>query len=350
MKKKLFILMLSVLSFSIISCKEEVDFKSGNTKKSNKILINNVGINVISYQDIDGQECEILEFASTIDFDLTLSYLDAKAMEYEDYIDDNYGDLSEEEFDLLIENGIYDDNHPLIDFENEVSFTMSLRKSYDILEREWMSVEDNDELVHPKSLYPFTKYEMTLFNKYGEVKIGESIFIFDTLGLIEITNGDFELLKYVKDHKYEISESEFIKVKRKNNSESEEDCKWWKNKEEYFTWSNRKGLKHVHFHNYSWKVTSNVELTTYKKKYGIWWRHRTALFCRNYTRYYDGFCGQIGTAGGTDRDKKGSNLNCFVTKWDNDPDDVYFYNCNRNNPTYGYFEVESQNVYQNLIW
>ena len=90
--------MLSVLSFSIISCKEEVDFKSGNTKKSNKILINNVGINVISYQDIDGQECEILEFASTIDFDLTLSYLDAKAMEYEDYIDDNYGDLSEEEF------------------------------------------------------------------------------------------------------------------------------------------------------------------------------------------------------------------------------------------------------------
>lgn len=342
--------MLAVLSLSIISCKEETDLKSNITGKSKKTIINNTEINVLSYTDIDGKECEMLEFASTIDFDSTLSYLEIKTFEYEDAIDKNYGGLSEEEFEVLIDNGTYNDNSPLIDFENELTFTMSLRKKYDILENEWMAVEYNDELIHPKSLFPFSKFEMTLFNKYGEIKIGKSIFIFDSLGYIEITNGDIELLKYVKSMNYDVKSDEIIKVVKGASGNGEKvtsDCDGWEYKDggEKYNEGAKKVNTHVHFHSYAWKGVSNTEITVYKKRSSKWKRHRTQISNYNYSKFYDKDCG--GNIIRTDsRSKKTSNLNCHASDWNAFPQ----YRANREDPIFGVFYVENHKFTIYLKW
>ena len=172
---------------SLCSCEEDNDFV-GTNKKSDFNL--EVRQSEFSY-DLNGEKVYMLEFDSKEDFLNTIALLEQE----DEYYTDLFYSKFQNEFDAdysyyVIEDDYdFDDQKVYKDYEKSYNY-ISMRSIYELLEKNWLESCKNDTLnAYPdfENLYPYSIAEQTLFNKYGEVKIGDSI--------LKVVNSDYIVLE-----------------------------------------------------------------------------------------------------------------------------------------------------------
>lgn len=205
-RTKLSLLMLSCLVFIMYSCEEEKDFMEIN-KKNTSIL--NIKQSEFSYS-LNGEKVYMLEFDTKEEFLATLSLLEENDESYTDSFYSKFKDEFEKDssYYVIEEDYGFDNQKVYKDYEKSYNYT-SMRSIYELLEKNWLESCKYDTLNPNFSydeIYPYSTAEQTLFNKYGEVKIGDSILkvisgdyiVFgdsDTSSLIRYNLGDTSVLE-----------------------------------------------------------------------------------------------------------------------------------------------------------
>lgn len=185
MKKMMNLKSIIVVLFlvSLCSCEEDKNFEETN-KKSN--LISNVKQSEFSY-DLNGEKVFMLEFDSKEDFLKTVASLELE----DEFYNDSFYSKFKDEFDkdssfyVIEEDYGFDNQKVYKDYEKSYNY-ISMRSIYELLEKNWLESCKYDTVnAYPyfEELYPYSIAEQTLFNKYGEVKIGDSI--------LKVVHGDY---------------------------------------------------------------------------------------------------------------------------------------------------------------
>lgn len=238
----------------------------------------------------------MLEFSSPKEYDETIELLVQKMDKWNDDFVSKYSALTVDELNEKEDEIGFNDQQPLIDFEKSKGFS-SMRQAFFTEEEEWLNHEELDPALDPSNRYSFSEEEMALLNKEGEVKIGESILKLTENGYIEFTDGDIDKLdRYNNGDLSVLSEPG---VKTNIEMERSSGCKAWIKKKNTHYYAPKKYVKrHVHFHAYPWKGTSDTRIVSYKKKRKRWRRYRMRLGVANQNYFYDsGDCDNIGIGG-----------------------------------------------------
>ncbi len=183
------------------SCTNEED-----TSKPNAKTVALRDIQEFSYYN-NGNIVKMLSFNSIDDFLAAVDRLKADDEEYNERFYSQFAENFERDsmFFVIEEDYNFDNQRIYKDFERQFDYK-SMRSVYDSLESEWLSREDlRDTATCPDRLFPYTTEEQTLFNEYGEVKIGDVILkmikgdyvVFkncDTVSLVRYNNGDNSVL------------------------------------------------------------------------------------------------------------------------------------------------------------
>ena len=283
MKNKITIFSVILLStlFFIISCNKEIIPNDNNTNSNIKV------VKLITLTSGYKTSITMLEFSDTNAYDSILSDLYQQVETHEDAFIAQYDSLNDSLLNAKEEEIGYNDQQPLIDFENSLGFTNSMRQVYDVDVEDWLNHDTLDSITDPDNTYVFDIEEMAMLNTGGEVKIGTAILKLTNEGFIEFTDGDVnKLARFNSGDMTVLNEPNVITSLTENSRSS--NCKWWKGKNIWDKYaSKRKVKKHLHFHAYPWKGTSSVRITSYKKRGRRWKRYRMYMGVQNTSEFYD---------------------------------------------------------------
>ena len=279
------ILCIGLITFS--ACKKEnSEIAPANNKNS--------GIKLVNLETEAKTNITMLEFSTKELFDQTVSTLEAQIESHEDAFVQQYSALDDDALNAKEEEIGFNDLQPLLDFENLYSFTNSMRIEYVAAEEIWL---DNDVLstfTDPDNIYGFDIIEMTLLNREGEVKIGNSILKLTDEGFAFILDGSVSTLIRIREGDISALYEDNVET---NIDPSKGSCSGWKKNDDQHNYeTNRKVKRHVHFHSYPWKLVSQTKLKSYKKKNGRWKKYRRTLGVNNQMFYYDKNCNYKGGA------------------------------------------------------
>lgn len=288
----------------------------------------------------------MLEFSNPQEYDETIELLVQKMDKWNDEFVDKYSSLSDEELNQKEEELGFNDQQPLIDFENSKGFS-SMRQAFFLEEEEWLNHEELDPTTDPSNKYTFSEEEMALLNKNGEVKIGKSILKLTENGYIEFTDGDLEKLKRYNSGDMSVlsdpSVSTNIDMARSST------CKAWKKRQDTDKYaSNKKVTRHVHFHAYPWKGTSDSRLVSYKKRRRHWRRFRMNLGVASQNYWYNsGDCDNVGVQAFSGwKEKNRKSLNKHFADWNAFPT----YRAKNGASVLGYYKYAGKNNSMILSW
>ena len=343
MKNKIILLSVIVLSalFFFVSCKK-------SNLSNNEIQNNNKIVELITLSNENRTSITMLEFSSTNVYDSILTDLEQQMETYDDAFLAQYGNLNDSLLNEKEEEINYNDQQPLIDFENSLNFTNSMRQTYVVDEENWLNHDTLDFSSDPENIYVFENEEMSMLNVDGEVKIGTSLFKFTKDGFVEFTDGDInKLIKFDNGDMTVLDEPNVITSLTENSRST--DCKWWKGETNGHKYrSNKMVKKHEHFHAYSWKCTSSVRITSYKKRGRRWKKYRTNLGVANMSYFFDNNdCDNLVAQGWSGwRRKKKKSIRKHVTFWGAFPG----YRAKNNASVIGYFEYPGNSNNDVLSW
>ncbi len=190
MKKinQLCLLAITIMSIFIYSCSEESGIID-NAKTTKMYGISNV--DTYSYINDKGENITMLKFENSNEFVTTMELLsqnnDAHNAEFYSRFEE---DFKNDTFYVIEEDYGFNNQEIYERFENNFSGFTSLRRVYVQLENIYLADKELKEEKDPFNKYPFTREELTLLNKYGEVKFGDTIVVITKDGYIAITDGD----------------------------------------------------------------------------------------------------------------------------------------------------------------
>ena len=183
--------LLAIMSIFIYSCSEESGIIDNATTK--KYGASNTS--TYSYINAKGENISMLKFKNCNEFVTTMELLsqdnDAHNAEFYSQFEE---DFKNDTFYVIEEDYGFNNQEIYENFENKFIGFTSLRNIYIELENKYLSEDSLKEENDPFVLYPFTNEELTLLNKYGEVKFGDTIVVMTKDGYIAITDGDIETL------------------------------------------------------------------------------------------------------------------------------------------------------------
>jgi len=206
-KQKIFIIMnkLKLLSISLlvviigfVACNKEKLQNSNSISESTfkvgtSIDFSNISIEEKGFEGTNGS-VKILAFKDMSTFKATLSELERQTREYDSSFVASYNNLDEDALNEKEEEIGFNDEQPLLDFEEHFGF-YSLRRHVLEAEEQWLNHEVLDENSDPTSNYDYLfDEEMALLNRDAEVIIGESIYKLIDSGYYEIIDGDINTL------------------------------------------------------------------------------------------------------------------------------------------------------------
>jgi len=324
MKNNIFKTLIAFLliGFLFISCDKDQTNTTNNSK-----------IKLFTYNNGLKTNVTMLEFADWDEYHQTIDFLEDEVNSaINDFAISHYT-TNLDFYNYIIDSLDFDEHELLINFENNLNFTNSMRKLYRNLENIWL---DNDSLIdenNPKIKYPFIDSEMTLLNEYGEVKIGEGIFKVLNDGYIYITDGDLATLAKFNDGDKSVLTADNVIT---NLETPEGDCDYWKNETNSRNWDgNKKVYYHLHYHSYLSHMASNSELTSFRKNTsnGHWRRWTVDMTVGNTTNSYDRDCTFEKQNYSPDKIRRSSNLNNRIFSLT----DVLEYKCKNGASVYGHF-------------
>jgi len=294
MKKQILFLSCLVGAVLLTSCEKEtlignesIDLKEQTIKK--------VVFNLPSDGRSFGTSGTMLSFSSYEEYESTIDNLITAVEAHEDAFFSQYDNLSNDEVDDIIDSVGFDEHQPLIDFENQMSFTNSKRKVYRVMEDAWLLSDGSNLDLSPDKDNVFDIYESTLLNEMGEVMIAGRVYSFDKIdyeyeivseyenSLIKINNGE------------DVTNDPNINTVAKHNHHycrlagSSEDIMYFPNN------PNRRVKRVMKFqHNFWGNIVSKTIIISEKKgNNGSWSRSRSNIGLNNETIYNEGVCTRI---------------------------------------------------------
>jgi hypothetical protein len=189
-----------LLALMIFSCNKN-ELIERNTGNENTIGFHKSGLQI----DLTGVDIlnGILVFEDSAKYFSIIDQLDESCDDYWDYIIEamlsEYGEQTEEEFNVMLEQLQIHEDQPLLDFEEFFVDFFSLRKHLELLELEWLESEDSTA-ADPDDHDIICETERATYNSLGEVIIGSNIYkVYDDQcgTTIIIKDLDFELLEMI---------------------------------------------------------------------------------------------------------------------------------------------------------
>ncbi len=152
----------------------------------------------ITYTGSDGEGRGLvggmLQFNTWQSFLDTMSELSAAAEVRDDAFIAKWGHLSEDAFAAKeVELG-YNENQPYIDFENEFSGFVSLRKTVKDEENAWLYNEVLDDNNDPDNHFVWETEMRSLLNTKAQVRIKDTLIQMTRFGYVKVTDGDLNKL------------------------------------------------------------------------------------------------------------------------------------------------------------
>jgi hypothetical protein len=236
----------------------------------------------------------------------------------------------------------------LIDFENSYNIPLTLRQIFVNAEEQWL---DNEELVDansPSLTYPFSLAELTLLNPDGMVKIGDDILQLTKNGFIQISDFDIPTVIRIKNGDMTALDEPTVTFSLEEDDGGKGECTSWKgiNIPHQYS-SNKKVIKHVHFHSYPWKGTGSSEITSYKKKGSKWKKYRMNLGVAVQSYFKDTNCGSTVAQGWSGwKRKKRKSIEKNFSSWGAFPQ----YRAKKNQSIFGYYEYAGHSNSEVLTW
>lgn len=170
-----FISMSVIGILSIFSgCKKgHITRQEGNI---NNITLSGDALSAIEKVEYGG--VEMLKFNSWNEFDSIANELSVLQDAYEaNFYNEHYSDgMTDDDYNLLIDDLEFSDDQPLIEFENAIAFDNSYRKILNIEMDSWLSNRESEMDSYPKNKTLFSGSELSLINDRQQVMIGDTIY------------------------------------------------------------------------------------------------------------------------------------------------------------------------------
>ncbi len=192
---------------------------------------------------------DMLSFESNEHVEQVLECLEQAYENHQDAFEAQYGDLSDDEMELIEEEIGFDDYLPLRDFENALGFA-SLRNKIEIEEEAWLNNEEPDWDNDPDDHFVVDEVTRTIFSENGQLMVaGELV---DVSTLEELQEGSAD--------------------SRSNG------CKTGKSKSQNINYaSGYRMRKRIAIRSYPWHTYVKARTISYKRKRGRWKRHRRRI-------------------------------------------------------------------------
>jgi hypothetical protein len=279
MKKIIYFVALATI-FMFGCSKEKINEQQNNDSYSS--------VKLITLSDGSKTSITMLEFSSINAYDSTIKSferqmerLDDAFLAQYDYLNDSLLNEKEEDVGFIYQQ-------PLIDFENSLNFTNSMRQVFVVAEENWLDNDSLDMATDPSNTYIFSIAEMAMLNTGGEVKIGTSLLKLVKDGFVVFTDSDIN--KLIRFNNGDMTVLDEVNVVTSLNGDRGS-CTWWKGKNYPHYYANKKKvIRHVHFHAYPWKGVSKAKITSYKKRGSKWKKYRTNLGVANQSYLRDRDC------------------------------------------------------------
>lgn len=215
----------------------------------------------------------MLSFASFEEYQETISALEQQMEAYDDAFLTAHNTLTVEQLDNLEDSIGYNPQQPLIDFENSVGFSNSLRKKYNQLENIWLDNEELDPETDPDNTILFDEIEQTLWNEHQEIMIEGKVFVLGkSLDAFQINANyasNLELINMGED----ISDNPDIIITEKGGA-----CTTWRSNKDFENYAANKRIKRViTIRSVSWLCMTSAKTVSYKKKGSKWKIKRTSI-------------------------------------------------------------------------
>jgi hypothetical protein len=217
----------------------------------------------------------ILAFSSLAHYQTTYDCLQAAYADHYSAMMAQYVGLSEEDLNDLLDQIAFDEDAPLLDFEQQIGFN-SYRTYFRALEDAWL-LNGMDPATDPDNTCLFNDpVEQTLMGANGAVMVAGVIYYYAPNGqMFVISNGDCGLLDQLINDPSSVSDPN---VTEKRFSSACDDCYWaLSDRNNYAYDGNKKKIKWKHDH--TWNLIWNQNefrgvQKSYRKKFGFWKRYR----------------------------------------------------------------------------
>jgi hypothetical protein len=339
--KKMFKLIV-VIAIITTSCSKE-DMQNSSIK-SRPVDINNVRL--VHLDGTSKADYTMLEFSNIEAYESTIEMLRKSFKSHELDFLQKYSDLDEEALNKKeIEIGFID-VQPLIDFEKVLNFNNSMRKSFATEEAKWLNNEELDDKTNPSNVFVFNKFEMTVLNSLGEVKIGDSLLKLTKDGFILITDGNVKTLERIDNGDLTALKDSNL-ITNVTEASSKGDCSGWKDRDYQHPYaSNKRVNMEVHFHSYPWKGVSEAEITSYKKSGSSWSKYRMQMQVADQSYFRNNDC-QSSVSGWSGWDSENSkSVDAHYTSWNAFPQ----YRAENGKSVIGYFKYAGISTSRVLAW
>jgi hypothetical protein len=230
----------------------------------------------------------MLEFPDQATFLATIDNLEAQAETHDDAFVDKWNHLNDDDLEAKEIAIGHNPHQPFIDFENQYSGFVSLRKDIQDTQADLIKNHTLTDANEPDNHYVFDDEVRTVLNKDAQVKIGESLFQVTRFGVVEVTDGDYNTLATVASSDASqlnlqnvVIEGGYYGSSAANNPQSgSSDCKTDFDEKIYVTTSSNRRIKATQkLKGRSFFGTKIKAKTQYQKKrsWGGWTGKRTKM-------------------------------------------------------------------------
>lgn len=338
MKKIVYLILMALI---LASCSKEKAVEQQPTNNQSEMKL-------VTLSDGNKSSVTLLEFISVAHYEATIATLETQLEQHEDAFLSAWSNLSDEALNAKEAEISFDDHQPLIDFENAYNILSTLRQVYVTAEQQWLN---NNDLVlenSPSLTYPFGMAELTLLNTDGMVKIGDNIIQLTKKGFVQIADLDIATVIRIKNGDMSALLEPSVTTNIEDGGGKSGSCTNWQGKDypDYYA-TDRKVIKHVHFHSYPWKGVASSEITSYKKVGNKWEKYIMDLGVAVQYYFKDKDCNLLiaqGYCGWKYKKAKSIERNC--ASWGAFPQ----YRAEKDQSVFGHFSYAGNSKIRVLTW
>lgn len=193
MKNVLRLTLISMLMVFASCQKEDVTIDESNSSNEDGIRFVQPSLAKAGPSVVNG----MLEFPDQATFLITINNLETQADAYDDAFVAKYNHLNDDDLEAKEIAIGHDPHQPYIDFENQYSGFVSLRKDIRDKQEDLIKNQTLTDANEPDNHYVFDDAVRTVLNENAQVKIGASLFQMTRFGYVEITDGNYSTLATV---------------------------------------------------------------------------------------------------------------------------------------------------------
>ena len=297
-------LLKSLLVFSLVffsSCEKE------NLTEQSQENISIKGIRYITSNTESSRTSVVngmLEFEDVASFLATIEHLEQQTESHDDAFLAKWNHLNDDDLEAKEISEGHDIHQPLINFENQFSGFVSLRKAIRSEQENLIKNQTLNDTNEPDNHFVMEDEVRTVLNANAQVKIGQSLYQMTRFGYVEVTDGDFNTLAIVANsdastlnlQNVEIHGGYYGSSSANNTQNTATDCRTDIDETNYKNLSSNyrvKGIQKLKGYNAIWGTKIKAKTVHQKKRWwGGWTSKRTWITAKIEGESVDRYCEQ----------------------------------------------------------